>query len=107
MNVHKPLNSGDGGYEPGPLTKKAARKRAKRSPVTTGSNLPKHAADPAKQSSLRPRTAGDIANEQTAEQLALRIWAAIIGEKALSSMSNLMDELLKSHLLDDDDEEGD
>jgi putative DNA primase/helicase len=107
MNVHKPLNSGDGGYEPGPLTKKAARKRAKRSPVTTGSNVPKCAADPAKQPSLRPRTAEEIANEQTAEQLALRIWAAIVAQKILSGMSALMDELIESHLLDDDDEEAD
>jgi hypothetical protein len=56
---------------------------------------------------LRLRTDEDIANEQTAEQLALRIWAAIIGEKVLSGMSALMDELIQSHLLDDDDEEGD
>jgi hypothetical protein len=31
----------------------------------------------------------------------------MVGEKVLSSMSALMDELLQSHLLDDDDEEGD
>ena len=63
----------------------------------------------AKQSSrhLRRRTAEEIADEQTAEQLALRIWAAMVGEKALSGMSALMDELLQSHLVDDDDEEGD
>ena len=44
-------------------------------------NVPERAADPAKQSSrqLRPRTAEEIANEQTAEQLALRIWAAMVG----------------------------
>ena len=86
-----------------------ARKRGKRAPVTTGNHVPERAADPAKQSSrhLRPRTAEEIANEQTAEQLALRIWAAIVAQKALSSMSALMDELLQSHLLDDDDEEGD
>ena len=109
MNMHKPLNPGDGGYETGPLSKKAARKRAKRAPVTTGNNLPKRAADPAKQSSrhLRPRTAEDIANEQTAEQLALRIWAAMVAQKVLSGMSALMDELIQSHLLDDDDEEAD
>ena len=93
--------------ETGPLNKKAARKRAKRTPVN--SNEPGRAADPAKQSSrhLRPRTAEEIANEETAEQLALRIWAAIVGEKALSSMSALVDELLQSGLLDDGDEEGD
>jgi uncharacterized protein (DUF927 family) len=56
---------------------------------------------------LRPRTADDIANEQTAEQLALRIWAAMVAQKVLSGMSALMDELIQSHLLDDDDEEAD
>ena len=56
---------------------------------------------------MRPRTTEDIANEQTAEQLALRIWAAMVAGRALSGMSALMDELLQSHLVDDDDEEGD
>jgi hypothetical protein len=81
---------------------KAARKRARRARVT-------RAADPVKQSSrhLRPRTPEDIANEHTAEQLAVRIWAATVGAKVLSSMAALMDELLQSHLVDDDDEEGD
>ena len=75
--MHKPLNPGDGGSETGSLSKKPARKRAKRSPVTTGNNLPKRGADPAKQSSrhLRPRTAEDIGNEETAVRLALRNWA--------------------------------
>jgi uncharacterized protein (DUF927 family) len=63
----------------------------------------KHAAS----QQLAPRTVEDIANEQTAEQLALRIWAAMVGEKVLKDMSALMDELLQSHLLDDDDEEAD
>ena len=76
--------------------KKAGRKRAKRA-----------SADLGKQSSLRLRTAEDIANEQTAEQLALRIWAAMVAQKILSGMSALMDELIESHLLDDDDEEAD
>jgi hypothetical protein len=56
---------------------------------------------------LRPRTADEIVNEQTAGQLALRIWAAIVAEKAQSSLSALVDELLDLHLLDDDDEEAD
>jgi hypothetical protein len=56
---------------------------------------------------VRLRTAEEIANEQTAEQLTLRIWAATIGAKVLDDMSILMDELLQSHLLDDDDEEND
>ena len=63
------------GIDPGSERKKAARKRAKRAPVTTGNHVPECMADPTKQSSrhLRPRTAEEIANEQTAEQLALRI----------------------------------
>ena len=85
-----------------PLGKKATRKRAKRTPIATENN---DAVDPAKQ--LRPRTAEEIANEQTAEQLALRIWAAMVAQKVLSGMSALMDELIQSHLLDDDDEEAD
>jgi hypothetical protein len=56
---------------------------------------------------MRSAAAEDIANQQTAEQLALRIWAATVAEKVLSAMSTLMDELIQSHLLDDDDEEGD
>ena len=92
----------DGLCSRGSECKKAARKRAKRTPIATDNN---GAVDPAKQ--LRPLTAEDIANEQTAEQLALRIWAAMVGDKALSGMSALMDELLQSHLVDDDDEEGD
>ena len=109
--MHKALKPGDGGDETpiGPLSKKAARKRAKRAPVTTGNHVPERAGDPAKQSSrhLRPRTAEEIANEQTAEQLALRAWAAMVAQKVLSGMSTLMDELIESHLLDDDDEEAD
>jgi hypothetical protein len=105
--MRKPLKPGDAGYETGPLNTKAARKRTKRTPVVT--NVPGRAADPANQSSrlLRPRTAEDIANEQTAEQLALRIWAAIVAQKVLNSLSALIDELIQSHLLDDDDEEAD
>ena len=109
--MQKTLKPSDGGDKTpiGPLSKKAARKRAKRAPVTTGNHVPERAADPAKQSSrhLRPRTAEDIANEQTAEQLALRIWAAMVAQKVLSGMSALMDELIQSHMLDDDDEEAD
>jgi hypothetical protein len=93
--------------ETGPVDKKAARQRPKRTPVT--SNVPGRAANPAKSSSrlLRPRTAEEIAAEQTAEQLALLIWAATVGQKVLAGMSALMDELIQSHLLDDDDEEAD
>jgi hypothetical protein len=51
--------------------------------------------------------AEDIANQQTAEQLAVRIWAATVAENVLGALSALMDELIQSHLLDDDDEEAD
>ena len=99
--MHTALTPGDGGDKTpiGPLSKKAARKRAKRAPGTTGNPVPDRAADPAKQSSrqLRPRTPEDVVNEQTAEQLALRIWAAMVGEKVLNGMSALMDELIQSH----------
>jgi hypothetical protein len=56
---------------------------------------------------VRVRTADEITNEQTAEQLALRIWAATVGEKVLKDLAPLFDALLESHLLDDDDEEAD
>jgi len=72
------------------------------SKTSTGKRVPEHA-----RSALQSRTPEDIANEQTAEQLALRLWAAMVGEMVLSGMSALMDELLTSPLLDDDDEEGD
>ena len=108
--MHKAIKPGDGGDNTpiGPLSKKAARKRAKRAPVTTGKHVPERAADPPKSSQhLRPRTAEEIASEQTAEQLALRAWAAMVAQKVLSGMSTLMDELIELHLLDDDDEEAD
>ena len=38
---------------------------------------------------------------------ALRTWAAMVAQTVLSGMSTLMDELIQSHLLDDDDEETD
>jgi hypothetical protein len=85
----------------------SATLRARRKPPRTRGSS--RATDPAKQSAsrqLRPRNAEDIANEQTAELLALRIWAAMVAERVLSGMSALM-ELLESHLLDDDDEEAD
>jgi uncharacterized protein (DUF927 family) len=88
-----------------PLKGKAPRQRTKGAPSTDGKHVPEHAQSLHRQ--LRPRTADDIANEQTAEQLALRILAAIVAEKALSSLSALVDELLDSHLLDDEDEESD
>jgi len=56
---------------------------------------------------LRLRTAEEITNEQTVEQLALRIWATLVAQKILGSMSALMDELIESHLFDGSDEEAD
>jgi hypothetical protein len=47
---------------------------------------------------VRLRTPEDIATEQTAEQLALRLWSAGVAEKVLSDMSALMDELLDSQM---------
>jgi hypothetical protein len=66
-----------GGIVPGSERKKAARKRAKRAPVTTGNHVPERAADPAKQSSrhLRPRTAEDIANESSSHCASGRRWS--------------------------------
>ena len=67
-----------------------------------GRRVPEHA-----RSALQSRTPEDVAREQTAEQLALRLWAAMVADKVLSGMSVLFDELIQSHLLDDDDEEAD
>jgi hypothetical protein len=66
-----------------------------------------HARAETEHRQIRPRTAEDIHNEQTAEQLALRIWAATAAGTLLSGMSALADELIQSQQLDDDDEEGD
>src|SRR6187401_1219837 len=99
--MHKGRKPGDGGDKTpiGPLNKKAAR--TKRAPVTTGNHVPEPAADPAKESSrhLRLRTAEEITNEQTAEQLALRTLVKIVGQKVLSCMSAFMDELIESRFL--------
>ena len=73
-----------------PQAKKPTRKRVRRS-----------------SRQLRPRTAEEITTAQTVEQLALRLWAAMVAQKVLGDMSALMDELIQSHLLDDDDEETD
>jgi putative DNA primase/helicase len=81
--------------------RRVARRRGRRTSKA-------RAADRVQQSrQLRPRTAEDITNEQTAEQLALRIWAATVAQKVLAGMSALVDELLQSHLPDDNDEEAD
>src|SRR5262249_11932365 len=80
------------GIAPQSKRRKTARKRVKRAP--------------AKQSRhLQPRTAEDVANEQTVEQLALRIWATMAAKDALNAMSALIDGLIQSFSLDDDDEE--
>src|SRR5262249_47004602 len=82
------------GIAPQSKRRKTARKRVKRAP--------------AKQSRhLQPRTAEDVANEQTVEQLALRIWATMAAKDALNAMSALIDGLIQSFSLDDDDEEAD
>jgi uncharacterized protein (DUF927 family) len=78
----------------------SSAKSRRRTATSTKTRTQKHAQQ------LAPRTE-DIANEQTAERLALRIWTAMVAEKVLKDMSALMDELMQSHLLDDDDEEAD
>jgi hypothetical protein len=84
-----------------PRASVSSAKSRRRQATSTTAPTQEHAAaqQPARQ--LRSRTAEDIANEQTADQLALRILAATVGEKVLKDMSALMDELLQSHLLDD------
>jgi hypothetical protein len=54
-----------------------------------------------------PATAEDLGNQQTIEQLALRVWAAIVADKVLGAMSSLMDELIESPIHNDEDEEVD
>ena len=56
---------------------------------------------------VQPATSEDFGNQQTVELLAFQIWAATVAGKVLSEMSAFMDELIESHLLDDDDEEAD
>jgi putative DNA primase/helicase len=56
---------------------------------------------------VQPATAEDVNNRETVEKLAFQIWGATVAGKVLSEMSAFMDELLESHLLDDDDEEVD
>jgi hypothetical protein len=56
---------------------------------------------------LRPRTAEDIANEQTIERLALRLLTWLVTKNVLAGMSDLVDELIGSAMLNDDDEEVD
>jgi len=47
---------------------------------------------------LRPRTSGNIANEQTAEQLALRLWSATVAEKVLSDATKFKERFSRAHL---------
>ncbi len=91
-----------------PKRKKTSRANGKKTPPNSRrQRRARRAADPEHPSlgSVRVRTAAEIADEQTVYQLALRIWAALVGEKTLSTMSGLVDELLGAPLLDDDDEE--
>jgi uncharacterized protein (DUF927 family) len=83
------ITADDTNTKKAPNTKKASKSTEKRA------------------SALKPRTADDIANEQTAERLALQIWAATVGGKITKDLSAFMDELVESYSLDDDDEEGD
>jgi hypothetical protein len=82
----------------------AKRKRPAPAPKAT-----KRKADSADLPAQVPQvqTAEANAAAATIEQLALRIWAATVSGKVLKDLSPLMDALLESHLLDDDDEEAD
>jgi hypothetical protein len=90
-----------------PANHKVRKSRASVSSRRRPTNTPKQEHPESASQQVRVRTADEIANEQTAEQLALRVWAAMVANKVLSGMSALMDELIQSHLLDDDDEEAD
>ena len=73
---------------------------------------PPSAEEPAKAETeprqVRPATAEDVGNQETAERLAVRIWAAVVSRRVLDSMAALFDELIhEKYLIDDDDEEGD
>jgi hypothetical protein len=75
--MHKTVNHNNGDKTPiGPLARNAVRQRAEPAPVTAGKHVSKRAQPAPRQ--VRPRTSEDIANAQTAEQLALRILAAIV-----------------------------
>jgi hypothetical protein len=54
---------------------------------------------------VQPTTAEDITNRETVEKLTVHIWAAVVAKKILSEVSGLADELIQSHLLDDDEED--
>jgi uncharacterized protein (DUF927 family) len=84
--------------------KQVAREQAEPAPIIPETTPPQR-PQPSRQ--LQARTAEDIGNEQTASLLAARIWAALVGQRVLKDMASLVDELLESHLLDDDDEEAD
>ena len=88
----------------GVARKQVARKQAEPAPIIPETTPPQR-PQPSRQ--LQARTAEDIGNEQTASLLAARIWAALVGQRVLKDMASLVDELLESHLLDDDDEEAD
>jgi hypothetical protein len=47
---------------------------------------------------VRPRTSEDIANEQTAEKLALRIWSAIVAKKVLSDATKFKERFSRAQL---------
>jgi hypothetical protein len=97
--------NGNGGKQPHSAKKppKGANRRAREER--------KERQQPAQElvTTKKPKTAEELAAEQTIEQLALRIFAAMVSEKVLSGMSAIFDELIteNSYLLDDDDEEQD
>jgi hypothetical protein len=54
---------------------------------------------------LRPLTAQERITVETAERLARGLWVALVAKDALPNMFNLVDELLDTRTLDDDDDE--
>jgi hypothetical protein len=56
---------------------------------------------------VQPATTEDLNNQETVEKLAFQIWAATVAGKVWSEIEALVEELIQSPLLDDDDEEAD
>ena len=100
MTIAPEPTPGNGGEQPPAQAPKSAKKPPKGKERQPAQDLV---------ATRKPKTAEELAAEQTIEQLALRIWAAMVSEKILSGMSTIFDELIteNSDLLNDDDEEQD
>ena len=102
-----PTVAGDGDVGAHPEAASAAPKSVQAPEVERREPEAAAAAKESSAQQVQPAIAEDIANRETAAKLALRIWAAIVAGKVLNAMSGLMDELIQSPLLDDEDEEVD